>query len=645
MNTWKQKSRLTQANLTSEPSANMAQEQSPMVRYLQEAAAGEQSCTLDLDKQMRSRMERQFGAPAGALIEKLERQSGVGLDDVEIHRDSPRPAQIGALAYAHGSQVYLGPGQERYLGHELTHVVQQKQGLVRPTGAVDGLPLNTSPALERAADAMAVTFAPASAVPGPDVVQGVLVHPDGTELSDEDIDALKKLAQESMTAMIQQLIAYNDHFGPAGEGIPENESEAITNALTSAQNNLDKHFDDHEVAAKRYSAAKILGEYMEQAFAPLYPQAPNFFGKVLTFIKKTTGDMPQTHDDVPQAHSRIFNAFMQMNYQPPAAFKAVGEKPPQGNSGDKIQKLLDSFRLPSSVAKGIDKIRTSGSDQAMANLEEARISNSVTLNEQAEKIPQFRQGAEVAQNGANDLRNMSADQINFHTLTKIFFQINAAVRNGEGDAGKLRGHYIQAGNIVGPGAFALPEQTYRTFFALAKQLRQIKATTDPNLVKTQAAHLAAFAYQMTISEHLFSDGNGRTCRLFSDTILQAFDLPPAAPVEALGQAGKNLSEENLNFTTGNIAFVQGLRRSHNILRGIPLQNMDADPQPPEVPDAVPGGMGLSARNAPVYIEAALAGIGNELKDYEDESAGLADKPSDFEKELEQKEEEEQAEGF
>jgi len=31
-------------------------------------------------------------------------------------------------AYADGSDIHLAPGKERHLGHELAHVVQQKQG-------------------------------------------------------------------------------------------------------------------------------------------------------------------------------------------------------------------------------------------------------------------------------------------------------------------------------------------------------------------------------------------------------------------------------------------------------------------------------------------------------------------------------------
>ena len=60
----------------------------------------------------------------------MEAMSGIALDDVRIKRNSPEAARLGALAYARGSEIHLGPGQEKHLPHEAWHVVQQKQGRV-----------------------------------------------------------------------------------------------------------------------------------------------------------------------------------------------------------------------------------------------------------------------------------------------------------------------------------------------------------------------------------------------------------------------------------------------------------------------------------------------------------------------------------
>lgn len=84
----------------------------------------------------------------------LEQMSGMAMDDVRVHYNSPEPAQLQAHAHTQGSQIHIAPGQEHQLPHEAWHVVQQKQGRVRPTGSVGGKALNDDPALEQEADRM-----------------------------------------------------------------------------------------------------------------------------------------------------------------------------------------------------------------------------------------------------------------------------------------------------------------------------------------------------------------------------------------------------------------------------------------------------------------------------------------------------------
>lgn len=82
----------------------------------------------------------------------FERRSGLSFDDVRVHYNSDKPAQLRAMAYTQGTQVYVGPGQERHLPHELGHVVQQKLGLVRPTARYGKVPINNSDHMEQMAD-------------------------------------------------------------------------------------------------------------------------------------------------------------------------------------------------------------------------------------------------------------------------------------------------------------------------------------------------------------------------------------------------------------------------------------------------------------------------------------------------------------
>ena len=68
-----------------------------------------------------------------SLKNGIESLSGYSMDDVKMHYNSSDPAQLGSLAYARGKDIYVAPGQERHLGHEAWHIVQQKQGRVAPT--------------------------------------------------------------------------------------------------------------------------------------------------------------------------------------------------------------------------------------------------------------------------------------------------------------------------------------------------------------------------------------------------------------------------------------------------------------------------------------------------------------------------------
>lgn len=113
------------------------------------------------------------GLPA-ALKSGVEALSGVALDDVKVHFSSAMPARLGAAAFTRGTDIHVAAGQERHLAHEAWHVVQQKQGRVRPTLAVEGTPVNDEAHLEREADRMGSLASswrggaakPAAAAPG-----------------------------------------------------------------------------------------------------------------------------------------------------------------------------------------------------------------------------------------------------------------------------------------------------------------------------------------------------------------------------------------------------------------------------------------------------------------------------------------------
>jgi hypothetical protein len=90
-----------------------------------------------------------------SLKSGIESLSGYSMDDVKVHYNSKKPAQLQAHAYAQGTNIHVASGQEKHLAHEAWHVVQQKQGRVRPTTQMKGgIHINDNTHLEQEADVM-----------------------------------------------------------------------------------------------------------------------------------------------------------------------------------------------------------------------------------------------------------------------------------------------------------------------------------------------------------------------------------------------------------------------------------------------------------------------------------------------------------
>ena len=114
-------------------------------------------------KTMESPLQKREGG--GNLLpepirQKMEVAFGTDFSNVRIHETS-QVQDIGAMAYTQGDDIYFSPGKyhpssaagQSLLGHELTHVIQQRAG--RVTKQVNSIfPINTNPLLEAEADQM-----------------------------------------------------------------------------------------------------------------------------------------------------------------------------------------------------------------------------------------------------------------------------------------------------------------------------------------------------------------------------------------------------------------------------------------------------------------------------------------------------------
>jgi hypothetical protein len=109
---------------------------------------------------MQRKADNNTGLP-DTLKTNIETQSGLTMDDVQVHYNSSKPARLQAHAYTQGTHIHVAPGQEQHLPHEAWHVVQQKQGRVRPTMRINGAAINADPGLEREADEKSGSSTPA----------------------------------------------------------------------------------------------------------------------------------------------------------------------------------------------------------------------------------------------------------------------------------------------------------------------------------------------------------------------------------------------------------------------------------------------------------------------------------------------------
>ena len=112
-----------------------------------------------------------------ALRAQMENSFGTDFSNVNINTESAQAKSIGALAYTQGNNIHFAPGQynpdsrsgRSLIGHELTHVVQQRAGRVPVPHQSKGAPINADPALEKEADDM-----------GAKAAQGEIVKMPGT---------------------------------------------------------------------------------------------------------------------------------------------------------------------------------------------------------------------------------------------------------------------------------------------------------------------------------------------------------------------------------------------------------------------------------------------------------------------------------
>lgn len=218
---------------------------------------------MDLPLQAKS-VPNRTGMP-DQLKAGIESLSGMDMPDVRVHANSDKPVQLDALAYAQGHDIHLAPGQEQHLPHEAWHLVQQKQGRVRPTMQAKGVGINDDPGLEKEADRM-----------GEKAARGM---PDGSFQGSTAMHLIEARSGSSLDPAVQRQMVVQllsaDQIEKLREWIKTQISELEIKLMRSNDidemveklNGMYKSDKDKDLKGARNKAVEMLKIYKEQELA------------------------------------------------------------------------------------------------------------------------------------------------------------------------------------------------------------------------------------------------------------------------------------------------------------------------------------------------------------------------------------------
>ena len=402
-----------------------------------------------------------------------------------------------------------------------------------------------------------------------------ILNKDKTLISDKDAKAIEQMLKGSLEEHIERLKENRDSdicddpdfYKPIIE-VYQNQLDNLKQTIQDYRNQTDTDLS--------------VGDFMDQVFdniaektievidkeSPEYAAfsrtVMNHFGNV-KLLNDMTGEEENPLDkDTTQGFDNSAANFTFVN-KPMPGIEKIGEYNPATDSVKDLYKgrTANSTTLSADVEKLQKQLNDIPDDEEHAQQREkiqgkidGFVKGTFGLNA----------GAEVARIHSVEL--MNKEQVTFGDLFNAISEINEAARPGDPAGGKLRGIGVSAGKIEGTSASYVPKQLYNILDKVADGMNQIKQIDDKNLQKTMAVQLAAFAYQMTLSAHSFGDGNGRSCRLFSDTILQTFGLPPNTPIPEQQTLSATMGEK-MDFSKGADAFYKSVQLSDDELKKDP----------------------------------------------------------------------------
>ena len=392
----------------------------------------------------------------------------------------------------------------------------------------------------------------------------------GKTLNNKDIQALKSMLRSSL----ENLENYFQHGYLEDDDDQEltYSSKLLSNVFSKALKNLDSRIDNASKSRSAVNATDLISGIYSDISKDAIRVSED---KKLSFFERK-------RVNIEIADFGTEEIFHYLNYD---------IRPRNTDAG--YSKSESGFHLATKPIEGIDEI--AGYDPNTTRIQvlyEPRSANSNTLTnkvgdaeKQLEQVPKedtgkqkklqekldaartsitgFHAVGEMSRIHSVDL--MSKKEVSFGDLYNVISDLNKQARIGDPEGGTIRAESVSAGFIVGASSCIIPKSLFKTLSTIADTMNQIKKTENEALRKTQALQLASFAYNMILSEHPFNDGNGRTCRVFADTILQTFGLPPHIPQPELRKTSATMGEV-MDFDKGANAILKGIRQSDKLLK-------------------------------------------------------------------------------
>lgn len=171
--------------------------------------------------------------------DKMENSFQADFSNVKIHQNSQSANDQNALAYTQGNDVHFAPGQfkpgtqsgQELIGHELSHVVQQRKGRVKPTTEANGMQINDDRALEKEADDQ-----------GRMAAQGRSASSNVSQQEEKTNTSQLKSVNGPIQTKVVEIVNYEklaDQIHKAIDG-PGTDEEAVYSALSSLKNQKKK---------------------------------------------------------------------------------------------------------------------------------------------------------------------------------------------------------------------------------------------------------------------------------------------------------------------------------------------------------------------------------------------------------------------